>query len=161
MSQVRGGKKRNVGRQIKVVALRNVSGATLYGKRLAQLYDSAGYNLLKEVDGYTITSAQMNCVIIDEFISSTGVADDDIFWGVLEGPVTVKMQTTAAAASVVSVGSKVVAGTGAGTSGNSTAGGVGLSASPGVATIVGTALSGRTTADTGADCLISACISAV
>lgn len=152
-SQVRGGKKRLVGRSLKVVALRNVSGTTLYGKRMAQLYDSAGYSLIKEVDGYTIVTGTGNCVLIDPFLDTVGVADDDIFWGVLEGPALVKTQALAGAGSNIAVGAKLIAGTGAATSGNSTAGGVATTTAPLVTELIATALSARTTANSMTDIL--------
>ena len=163
---IRGAKKRLTGRTIKVVLLRNTSGVTLYGKRLGHVELTAGYDILGEVADYAITTAQKNVVIIDPYLTTTGVADDDIFLGVLEGPVTVKMQTLAAASSVVVTGAKLTAGSGAASSRqtNSTGGavtgpgGVGMTTTPYVDTIVGTAMSGRTTADTGADVLINACI---
>lgn len=157
-AQIRGGKKRKFGRAIKVVALRNESGTTLYGKRLASLTTTAGESLMTSVDGYAVATAEANVVFIDEFLATSGVADDDIFWGVIEGPVTGIVQATAAAGGTIAVGAKLVAGTGAATSGNSTAGGVAADTTPRVDEIVGTALSAMNSASTVQDVLINACI---
>lgn len=155
---------RRCGRTVKAMAVRNVSGTTLYGKRLCLLdaataglgasQSTGGYFTTK---GYTTETGQAHVAVIDEFIATSGVADDDIFWAILEGPVTVKMQTTAAGSNVAA-GGALIAGTGAATSGNSTAGGVGTTSAPLVTQLIGYALSARTTADTGADCLMMACI---
>jgi hypothetical protein len=158
--------KRRAGRGIVAMPIRNVSGQTLYGKRLCLLdYATAGLGGGTggplTTKGYTVATGDKNCAIIDEFIETSGVADDDIFWAIIEGPVIVKMQTLAAASSVVVAGAKLVAGSGAGTSLNATAGGVGMTTAPTVDQIIGTAMSGRTTADTGADCLIMAHIQCV
>lgn len=123
---------RKTGRTIKAIALRNVSGQTLYGKRLAalRLADEDTYGagdgapLYHEVDGYTTDTGQKNFVIIDEYLEDNGVADDDIFWGILEGPVTVKSQAFEAADVDMTYGQAVAAGTAGATSGQTTAGGV-------------------------------------
>ena len=160
-------KKRKVGRPIKAVILRNESGSTLYGKRVAQLSTTtttAGtFALLKAVVGYTIVTATENVVIIDEYLSTKGVADDDIFWGILEGPVVVITQGLAGAGNDIAYGNKLVAGSGAATSANSTAGGVAAIATATSQTlpdvqraIIGTALSARTTAESIQDIQIHA-----
>jgi hypothetical protein len=86
----RDGKTRRVGKPIYAVALRNESGATLYGKRVALCTATAGYAPVTSVDGYAAGAvAKDNVVIIDEFLATAGVADDDIFWGIISGPVHV------------------------------------------------------------------------
>ena len=164
-ASIRGAKKRLVGRPLKVVLLRNTSGIKLYGKRLAQLSLVAGYAGLKEVIGYSIAANTLNCVLIDPYLATSGVADDDIFLGILEGPVLAKVQTLAAG-SVMTMGMMLACGSGAVSSLAAAATG-GVTLGPGglaghsaatVASIIGRALSGRTTADTGADVLINACI---
>lgn len=152
--------RRRTGRPIKAMICRNTSGTTLYGKRLGQLdtATTAGHGACNEVTGYTVANTDKNFIIIDEFLASVGVADDDLFWGILEGPVIVRSQTLAAAGSVIAKGAKVVVGTGAGTATNTTAGGVAMTTTCYVDQIVGTALSAQTTADTGTDLLINASI---
>jgi hypothetical protein len=153
-------KKRRCGYPITAMAVRNVSGQTLYGKRLCVL-DIATAGPIGSTGGpfatkgYSVSTGQLNCAPIDEFLETKGVADDDIFWVILEGPVIVKMQTLAAAASVVVAGARIEAGSGAGTILNLTSGGIGMTTTAAM-NLIGTAMSGRTTADTGADCLIMA-----
>lgn len=74
------------GRPITMVAIKNSSGIALLPGRVAKLKLSAPY--LTEVDGYTM-SPQENGVIIDDQLPSAGVANGDIFWGIMEGPVVV------------------------------------------------------------------------
>ena len=154
-TQIRGSKKRLVGRTVKVVLLRNESGITLYGKRLAALTATAGYSLLTSVSGYSAANSQKNVVAIDQYLETTGVADDDIFLGIIEGPTIIKTQQTPDATSVIAVGAKLVAGTGAASSQNSLAGGVAADTTPGVDEFIATALSARTTANTNTDLLVN------
>lgn len=153
-SQIRGSKKRLVGRTVKAVLLRNESGIKLYGKRLAKLTDTAGYYLLKSVDGYATDLNEVNAVAIDRYIATTGVADDDIFWGILSGPTVIRLQGAANAAGTIAVGAKLVSGTGS-TSGNSTSGGIAANTTPRADSIVATALSAMNSASTGQDCLVN------
>lgn len=157
-------KKRRSGRTIKAMAVRNSSGIKLYGKRLALLDTVASGGLAGAfaTKGYCSTTALANAVIIDEWLETTGVADKDIFWAILEGPVLVKTASGALAENVITLGSKLVSGTGGGSSQNaSTAGGVAISATPGVQFVIGTALSAKTTAQTFEDLLIVAHIRCV
>lgn len=151
-----GGKKgRKTGRTIKAIALRNISGQKLYGKRLGALkkaaddsYGAGDMALTHEVDGYTTDTAQKNFVVIDEFLSSTGVPDDDIFWGILEGPVTVYTQATQDAAGDFDYGDALAAGTANATSGQTTAGGVVGHACTEAGMLVGKACSSVTSGQT-------------
>lgn len=153
----RGNKSRRTGRSIVAVALRNESGWTLQPKRLVQLTETAGYSLMESVDGYASITAEDHCVIVDEFV--TNVADDDIFWGILQGPVIVKTSYDTMTAQIA-VGDRLVSATCGSTSGNSTHGGVHLiGASTNnnmVLNLIGTALSAKVTADTNVDILINA-----
>ena len=79
----------NTGRPITAILLRNTSGLTLLGKRLGQLDRTAGYAMTKNVDGYSTTLGNQGVVVIDSFLPSTGVADDDIFWGIIAGPASI------------------------------------------------------------------------
>ena len=117
-------KKRRTGRSVKAIALRNESGVTLYGKRLARFTLTAGQTAFESVDRYTIATNEKPAVIIDEYLATNGVADDDIFWGILEGVVTCTMQHEDLADGIVSVGDILVAGSGGGNSQQSTSGGV-------------------------------------
>ena len=157
-AQVRAGKKRHVARPLKAVIMRNTSGGVLLGKRLGKLDVSAtnsAYDFFKNVTGYATDLAESNVVIIDEFLPSAGVADDDIFWAIIEGPVTVK--TCNASLLTTAIGDKLGSGTGS-TSGNTVSGGVNKIAAPTADDLIGTALSARTTNETGEDMLINATI---
>jgi len=160
-SNISGEFKRRTGRGIIAMPVRNVSGGTLYGKRLCLLDATTaglanGTGGIFTTKGYATTSGQANVAVIDEFIETNGVADDDIFWAILEGPVLVKTQATAGAAGTIAAGAKMIGGTGAATSGNSTAGGVGTTSAPLVTELIGTALSTMNSASTQQDVLMMA-----
>jgi hypothetical protein len=161
VSGIRGQKKRRSGRQLRVVALRNESGMTLYGKRLASLTTSpeTGYPILGAVDGYATSLAQKNVVVIDEFIDTIGVPDNDIFWGVLKGPVTVLSAAAGAAFNGdIAVGAQLVAATAAGST-TSVAGRISNTTGTALSmalNLVGVALTAKTTGETGEAVLIDA-----
>jgi hypothetical protein len=79
------------GRPITAVLLRNTSTITLLGGLLGQLDRTAGYNMVKNVDGYATTLADQGVVLIDPFLPSGGVANGDIFWGIIGGPALVNV----------------------------------------------------------------------
>ena len=169
VSSIRGTKSRRTGRTVKAVALRNESGIKLYGKRLARLTRTAGYSIVESVDGYAAVLAEKLIVVIDEFLATDGVADDDIFWGIIEGPVIVLTPNLAGADfnGVFSVGDELVAATGT-TTGTSLVGrisNVTLVGQTGTTEAynaarwtVGTAMSAATTGNTDSNMLINACI---
>jgi len=162
-SNITGNFKRRTGRGIVAMPVRNISGATLYGKRLC-LLDAATAGLTNATGGifttkgYATETGQANVAVIDEFIATSGVADDDIFWAILEGPVLVKTQATPGAATNISAGDKMIGGTGAASSQSTgttnTAGGVGTTSAPLVTQLIGTALSAMATASTQEDVLM-------
>lgn len=168
VSQIRGSKKRSSGRQIRAVALRNESGIALLPKRLARLVRTAGYSNVEAVDGYSAVLAEKGIVFIDEFLPAAGVADDDIFWGIISGPTTVLTSfVNTDFNGDIAVGAELVAATGA-TTQDTDAGKVSNVTLPGDTAgtqafqmahrVVGVALSARTTDNTNADLLINACI---
>lgn len=86
---------RRDGQTIVAVALRNTSGGLLLPKRLGRLEDAAiaegvtnstRDNMFKNVEGYGAALYHRYCVLIDPWIVSTGVPDNDIFWGIVCGP---------------------------------------------------------------------------
>lgn len=117
---------RRAGKPVIAVLLRNEAGIALLPKRVALCKNTAGYSPITAVDGYAAGAvASPNCVIIDEFLPAAGVADDDIFWGVIGGPVHVLLAMLGAdMASGFAVGDPVVASTGT-TTGATTSGRVG------------------------------------
>lgn len=80
---------RQTGKPIGAVLLRNTAGITLLGKRFGQLDRTAGFAMNHNVDGYSTTLANKGIVLIDPYLPSTGVVDDDIFWGLFYGPALV------------------------------------------------------------------------
>jgi hypothetical protein len=153
-------KKRRCGYPITAMAVRNVSGQTLYGKRLCVL-DIATAGPIGSTGGpfatkgYTVQAGELNCAPIDEFLATVGVADDDIFWVILGGPVIIKLQTLAGSTGTIAAGGRIEAGSGAGTILNVTSGGIGVTTTAAM-NIVGTALSAMNSASTGQDCLVLA-----
>ena len=85
----RSDKNRQTGKPIGAILLRNTSGLTLLGKRFGQLDRTAGFGMVHNVDGYSTTLNNMGVVLIDPYLPSSGVADDDIFWGLFSGPALV------------------------------------------------------------------------
>lgn len=84
---VRGNKTRKSGRTIKAIAIRNSSGISLLPKRIVQLDTTAGVAGMQVTKGYANSWAQDNIAIVDDSLPSTGVADKDIFWAIVQGPV--------------------------------------------------------------------------
>lgn len=104
-------------------AVRNVSGIALLPRRLASFKASAGsYGL--EVDGYSTTTAARGYPV-DEYLPSTGVSANDVFWIVVDGPA--EALTDIASVDTINVGDTLVALT-AVTSQATTAGRVDLAA---------------------------------
>lgn len=154
-----------------LVALRNVSGITLYGKRTAALKSAAGIDGVTSVDGYGGTLGQDGVVFIDEFLATSGVADKDIFWAVVRGPVIVRSSYVDTNFNGdIAYGSPIVQATAAATTAASTSGRVSNITLVANATqaaqaeqnrkmsanIIARALSSLTTANTDADLLVNA-----
>lgn len=64
------------------IAVRNSSGATLYGKRAVAF--AAGST--KAVSGYARVTNAVVAGVADEFLPPAGVASNDVFWATIEGP---------------------------------------------------------------------------
>lgn len=94
------------GRYKKIMAVRNTAGSALLPKRIARMKsDGSAYEYLTEAMGYADTVGQLGYPI-DEFLPAAGVADDDIFYVVVEGMATV---TSAAAGDTnISIGQFVI-----------------------------------------------------
>jgi hypothetical protein len=164
-----GNRARRSGRPVVAVILRNESGQALLPKHVVNLTDTAGYSLLESADGYADALAQDHVAIVDEHLPSAGVADDDIFWGILKGPVTVLTPQEAGSQfnGDIAVGGHLVAST-ASTTLTANAGRVsnvtvvgqtgGTQAFSMARNILGFALSAKTTGNTDADLLICATI---
>lgn len=158
------GKTRLTGDTVCAIALRNTSGIALLPKRLVLLDVTAGYGMFKNADGYAHDLAIGPCVLVDPWLPTAGVADDEIFWGIYQGPAMALTPTVAADFNAaISAGAPLVAATGT-TSGNSTGGRVSNITLPGTTAgtvafsmarnMIGYALSARTTDVTNSDILV-------
>ena len=92
-------------KSVRCRAVRNSSGIALLPRRIAQFSLTAG-SFSHEVTGYTTTTAQRG-YLIDEFLPATGVANNDVFWIVIEGPA--EGITDLATADTIAIGDKLVA----------------------------------------------------
>lgn len=97
--------------------VRNKSGATLYPGRLVQL-DPANPG---RVTGYQVSNF-FEAYPVDEFLPSSGVPDNDLFWIVIGGPALVKTPMTGAEFISTSIAAGALIGAGT-TNGGSTAAG--------------------------------------
>lgn len=154
------------GRKVRCRCVRNNSGIALLPKRLVTMEATAG-DWGKRVDGYADVNAE-RAYPVDEFLVSTGVPVDDLFWIVVEGPAMCSTALEANGDNVIAVGDRLTSQTAA-TSGATTAGRVKKQAALSAATsgvvdfttifaegtqYVGSALSAKTTANTAADILV-------
>ena len=76
--------------------VRNVSGITLHPKRLVR-YKTGFFG--RRVDGYTTTTNEQGYPIDDAYVN--GIANNDLFYVIVEGPCKIKNGTTQATTSVV------------------------------------------------------------
>ena len=152
-----GSKVSRSNRVVKCMCVRNVSGISLLPKRLAGLQTGGtdGRYALGRTDGYTAATGQRGYPI-DEFLPSTGVPNNDLFWLVVDGPSKVLTDLAGGANNLISVGSFVDALTAA-TSQATTAGRVEPIAATSLSynlNRIGMALSAVTTGNTNADLLV-------
>ena len=137
-----------------VRCVRNVSGVNLLPGLLVA-YQATAAGMGKRVAGYTVTEAAQGYPV-DEFLTSAGVVNNDIFLITVHGNASIKLSVTAAE-TVISAGSYIMAVTAAASTHSTTAGRYIAAALTGatavlanqVVNIVGMALSASTTADTG------------
>lgn len=152
------------GRQLRIVALRNTLGAALLGKRAVLMSTAGGYTSVEDVTGYGATHGAARVVAVDPYLDSNGCADDDIFWGIVDGVTTMLTSTVGADfKGDIAVGSPLVCGTGT-TTGSTSEGRVSNVTLPGTTgattalqqalNVIGTALSARTTGETNSDILV-------
>lgn len=153
------------GMKVKVRVVRNVSGITLLPKQAVRYQESGSRG--HRVDGYTRTTAQAFAGIVDEFLPSTGVVNNDLFFLVVEGPSMCLTRGDASISANIGVGDRVVATTDAAAStvAATTASAVGRINSrdlTGATSLlidqsenaIGRAMTARTTANTNQDILV-------
>ena len=79
------------------IAVRNSSGATLLGKR-AVAFAAGSFTA---VSGYSRLTNDVVAGVADEFLPSTGVAANDVFWVTVQGPTELLVGQTVAVGDVV------------------------------------------------------------
>jgi hypothetical protein len=104
------------GRKRKLMLVRNMSGITIYGKRLVTLNP-----LTKRIEGFAITTAQL-CFPVDEFLGTNGCPHGDMCWVVVAGPAIVRtlmasQTANIAAGDLIAAATVNAASTAAGTTG--------------------------------------------
>ena len=70
------------------VAVKNVSTVALAPKRVVTFNTAAG-KLFSEVNGYAAVTNEERIGVVDEWLPSSGVAVNDIFWVTVDGPTEV------------------------------------------------------------------------
>jgi hypothetical protein len=124
-----GAKQTRTGRYVKARVIRNVSGATFLPKRIVSMQAGGadGRYLVGRADGYALGGLAANSpptVVVDEYIPpNLGVPNNDLFWGIVEGPAMVTIALAGVAANVT-IGDPITAtaGTVNNTSGATSAG---------------------------------------
>jgi hypothetical protein len=164
-SSLRGGKTPPAfGHAVRAIALRNTAGFALLAKRMGLVSVVAGYVGVSEIVGYSVTLNAGPVVLIDPWLASAGVPDDDIFWGIIGGPALTRTPSVGADFNGnIAVGSTLVAATGS-TSGDTAGGRVSNLKIASATDADGAmraanaalcrALSARTTGETNADLLV-------
>jgi len=127
------------------IAVRNVSTVAILPKKLVTFKNGS----ISEVDGFNNLTDGVPAGVADEYLPSTGVAVNDVFWVTVDGPTEVSLGV----ANVASLGDRLVGLTAAASTDSATAGRAQTSANtlliPGY---VGIALSAATT---GQDVLVN------
>jgi len=105
---VRGSKARYVGAQICAMALRNTTGAALNAGALVQLGVSVTntFGVLQTAEALATATTTFPIVAVSGYLGTKTVADDDIFWGIYQGPT--KLLTASASLNDVSPGDRIV-----------------------------------------------------
>lgn len=159
---VQGAKPKRSGKAVRCRCVRNTGAVALLPKQLVtpEVDAASGKDLLGRVDGKVrLTAAR--CFPVDEWLPAAGVAVNDLFWIVVEGPATIQTPLAGDASNVIAVGDRLVSVTAA-TSGATTAGRATVQDLTGATALLGNqvqnrigfALSAKTTANTNADLLI-------
>jgi hypothetical protein len=82
---------------MKVMLVRNVSGAALLGARVLTLETGAnGIRCVDSVDGYANVVNTAHCVLSDPYLPTAGVPDKHLFLVVISGPTYVRLSGTEA-----------------------------------------------------------------
>jgi hypothetical protein len=105
-----GVKPYRTGKYVKCMCVRNVSAAAMLPKQVVHMKTSgSGKEFAGQVDTIGATVGQ-RAYPVDEFLPAAGVAVNDLFWVVVEGPATVTSDT--AGTTTITVGLYVIPGSG-------------------------------------------------
>lgn len=91
---------------VRAVAMRNTSGSALTPGQVVKAKTAA---LLSEVDGAGDVDSPV-VGVVDEYLASGGVANNDIFWLIVSGPTTADSSGSISQGGFVSVGTSGTAG---------------------------------------------------
>lgn len=116
----------NSNAQLKCIAIRNTSGGALTPGQVVKGKTTA---LLSEADGNADVDSPV-IGVVDEYLPAAGVANNDIFWLVVNGPTTADSSGSISQGAFVSVGTSGTAGKLVASVANKTAG-VALAAASG------------------------------
>jgi hypothetical protein len=87
-------------RLVTCIAVRNTSGAPLLPGAVVKFKKAA---ILTEVDGVAAASTDAPLGVVDEYLPTRGVANNDVFWLVVAGPTAINTAATLAAGALVTV----------------------------------------------------------
>lgn len=85
------------GRYVRVRVVRNASGVYLKPRRLVKYADSAADPLCTKIAGYCTAVADRPAGVVDEFLPASGVAPNELFYIVVDGPTQFLQAATTAA----------------------------------------------------------------
>lgn len=100
------------GRLVRVRVVRNVSGVNLKPARIAVFKAADPYEC--QVDGYAFAVGDRPAGVIDEFLPTAGVPNNDLFYIVVEGPTKVTQPHTSNTS--LTIGARIVPTAGGGAS---------------------------------------------
>lgn len=86
-------------RTVTCIAMRNISGSPIAGGTVVKF---ANADLLNSFDG-AAPDANVMCGVVDEYLGAAGVANNDVCWIVVNGPVAATTQATLTAGAAVTV----------------------------------------------------------
>lgn len=100
VSTLREGRQAVTPKKLQIVTLRNCAGSALVGGRLVKMdvsgHNSDVYGFGKQVSGYATARTDRHLAVVDPFLPSGGVADDDLFNGIVGGEVAMTLPAAAA-----------------------------------------------------------------
>lgn len=91
---------------VKMMLVRNVSGVALAAKSVVKW--ATGYRN-RRVGGYCSVNFEEVAGVVDEFIGSAGVPNNDLFWLAVAGPALIRKSLAASAECVIAEGQVLVA----------------------------------------------------